>query len=113
MSDLMTDSEDGLIAAFNAYHRYIRLQLHGTGSCLRDRILRGAWRCAADTEAMDSHVAECGDLFASKASLNQDEQQALLARLKLRRRTRPRWRDITANDRVIVSASNAGPDHAG
>ncbi len=48
----------------------------------------------ADTEAMETHIAECGELFAAIGSLAESRQQTLYDRLVDWRLRRPNWRDL-------------------
>lgn len=57
-------------------------------------------RCS---ELMESHVAECGELFGTLGRIPPDDQAALYERLLVLRRQAPRWTEVAA--RVGAGAS--------
>lgn len=50
----------------------------------------------ARSEAMETHIAECGELFQALARLDDAEQDRLERRLEDWRRRRPRWSERPA-----------------
>ena len=77
-----------------------------------DRFTEKDWNgLVADTEAMETHIAECGDLFAAMGALSERRQQALCDQLIDWRRRQPKWRDLR---RYLLPdtapASNGGRD---
>ena len=65
----------------------------------------------ADIEAMETHIAECGELFATIAAMPESELSTLLARLKDWRRSQPRWRDLSPDRDPDPASGQSG--HAG
>ncbi len=53
-------------------------------------------RLLTQSERMESHIAECGDLFGAMGRIPQEQQAALLTRLLEWRHRRPRWTDFVA-----------------
>ena len=51
-------------------------------------------RLLKKTEIMESHVAECGELFGTMGRFTPKEQRALLDQLLALRREAPRWTQI-------------------
>lgn len=45
-------------------------------------------------DALEEHVAECGELFGAMGGLNEDELRHLWRRLQFWRRKAPSWRDF-------------------
>ncbi|NIO43320.1 MAG: hypothetical protein GTO41_26110 [Burkholderiales bacterium] len=48
------------------------------------------------SEAMEEHIAECGDLFAAMGRLTAEEQEDLYQHLLAWRELAPRWTDFVA-----------------
>lgn len=49
-----------------------------------------------DSELMESHVAECGELFGTMGRIPPGEQEELYRRLFALRRASPRWTDLSS-----------------
>ncbi len=70
----------------------IRMLLEDAGAfdeAQRAELLRGS-------EQMESHIAECGELFQALAQMPLEEQADLRARLMEWRRRRPHWTELHA-----------------
>jgi hypothetical protein len=57
-------------------------------------------RLLQESEAMETHIAECGELFAAIGRIPLEEQSALRQRLLQWRELNPRWRDYAARRRA-------------
>lgn len=114
------DSEAGAHIAFEEKHFYVALipmlgkeqvgkmlDEHAGGfevvrALLSDRS-RTEWdektraQLLQQSEAMETHIAECGDLFAAMGRIPAEEQATLLGHLLRWRRSKPRWSDVVAS----------------
>jgi hypothetical protein len=59
------------------------------GESARDKVLR-------QSEVMEAHVAECGELFGTMGRIPSEEQGALLRDLLALRKEAPRWTEVAA-----------------
>lgn len=79
-----------------------------------DHLTDEAWDgLITDTETMETHIAECGQLFAAIGALPNGEQQALYDRLVAWRRRRPKWRDVRRYLRPDPAPARSDGHHGG
>lgn len=61
------------------------------------------------SEAMESHIAECGELFEAMGRIPAEDQAALHRQLLEWRQRGPRWSDFAASRPSDPTAESAGP----